>query len=123
MMRDVAKAGMNSVANVNMCLKIVGVTSLSHLGLSEKKEVVSVRVLQLGFPATILEAYAAFEGEKDTDSSAADNAPAAALADDQLECQLAPPAGDSTQYSCPPPQRPNVLRPACFTGVVPPISW
>jgi hypothetical protein len=29
MMRDVANAGMNSVANVNMCLKIVGVTPLS----------------------------------------------------------------------------------------------
>jgi hypothetical protein len=33
----------------------------------------------------------AVEGEKDTDSSAADNAPAAALTDDQLERQLAPP--------------------------------
>jgi hypothetical protein len=35
----------------------------------------------------------AFEGEKDTDSPAADNAPAAALTDDQLERQLPPPAG------------------------------
>jgi hypothetical protein len=37
MMRDVAYAGMNSVANVNICLKIVGVTSLSP-ALPEKEE-------------------------------------------------------------------------------------
>jgi hypothetical protein len=80
---------MNSVANVNMCLKIVSVTSLSQLCLSKKKEAVSVRLLQFGFTATDLEeAYMAFEGEKDMDSLAADNAPAAALTDDQLERQL-----------------------------------
>jgi hypothetical protein len=39
------------------------------------------------------EVYMAFEGEKDTDSPAADNAPAAALTDDQLERQLEPPTG------------------------------
>jgi hypothetical protein len=49
MMLDVSNAAMSSVANVIMCLKIVGVTSLSHLCLSEKKEVVSVRLLQFGF--------------------------------------------------------------------------
>jgi hypothetical protein len=38
----------------------------------------------------------AFEGEKETDCPPADNAPAAALTDDQLERQLAPPAGNST---------------------------
>jgi hypothetical protein len=64
----------------------------------------------------------AFEGEKDTDSPAADNAPAAALTDDQLERQVALPAGNSTQYSCPPPPRPTVPRPARFTGVVP-LRW
>jgi hypothetical protein len=85
MMRDVAYAGMNSVANVNICLKIVGVTSLSQRCLSKKKEVVSVRLLQFGFTATDLEdPYMAVEGEKD-DSPAVDNAPAAALTDDQLE--------------------------------------
>jgi hypothetical protein len=85
MMRDVVY-GMNSVANVNICLKIVGVTSLSQLCLS-KKEVVSVRLLQFGCTTTDLEeAYMAFEGEKD-DSPAVDNAPAAALTDDQLERQ------------------------------------
>jgi hypothetical protein len=87
MRRDVANAGMNSVANVNMCLKIVGVTSLSQLCL-HKKEVVSVRLLHSGFTATDLdEAYMAFKGEKDTYSPAADNSPAAALTDDQLERQ------------------------------------
>jgi hypothetical protein len=87
MMCDVAYAGMNSMANVNICLKIVGVTSPSQLCLSKKKEVVSVRLLQFGFTATDLEeAYMAFEGEKD-DSPAVDNAPAAALTDDQLERQ------------------------------------
>jgi hypothetical protein len=52
MMRDVANAGMNSVANVNMCLKIAGVVSLSLHCLGKKKEVVSVRLLQFGFTAT-----------------------------------------------------------------------
>jgi hypothetical protein len=52
MMRDVAIAGMNSVANVNMCLKIVGVTPLSQFCLSKKKEVVPVRLLQFGFTAS-----------------------------------------------------------------------
>jgi hypothetical protein len=52
MMRDFANAGMNSVTNVSMYLKIVGVTSLSQLCLSEKKEVMSVRLLQFGFTAT-----------------------------------------------------------------------
>jgi hypothetical protein len=63
----------------------------------------------------------AFEGEKDTDSPAADNAWAGALTDDQLERQLAPPAGNSTQYSCPPPPRSTVPRPVRFSGVVPPL--
>jgi hypothetical protein len=31
MMREVANAGMNSVANINMCLKIVGINFLSQL--------------------------------------------------------------------------------------------
>jgi hypothetical protein len=47
-----------------------------------------VRLLQFGFTATGLEeAYMALEGEKDTDSPAANNMPAAALTDDQLEGQ------------------------------------
>jgi hypothetical protein len=53
-MCDVASAGMNSVANLNMYLKIVGVTSLSQLCLSEIKEVMSVRLLQFGFTVTTL---------------------------------------------------------------------
>jgi hypothetical protein len=65
----------------------------------------------------------AFEGEKDKDSPAADNAPAAALTDDQLERQLAPPVGNSIRYSCPQPPRPTVPRPARFTGVDPPLRW
>jgi hypothetical protein len=52
MMRNVANAGMNSVANVNMCLNIVGVTYVSQLCLSKKKEAVSVSILQFGFTAT-----------------------------------------------------------------------
>jgi hypothetical protein len=52
MMRDVANAGMKSGANVNMCPKIVGDTSLSQLCLSLKKEIVPVRLLQFGFSAT-----------------------------------------------------------------------
>jgi hypothetical protein len=64
MRRDVANAGMNSVANVNMCLTIVGVASFSQLFL-HKKEVVSVRLLQSGFTATDLdEGYIVFKGEK-----------------------------------------------------------
>jgi hypothetical protein len=51
MIRDVVNAGMNSVANVNMCLKIVGVTSLSQLCPRKKKEVMSVRLLQFAFTA------------------------------------------------------------------------
>jgi hypothetical protein len=86
MTRDVANVGMNSMANVNMCLKIVGVTSLSQLCVSKRKEVVSVRLLQFGFTAIDLEeAYMAFEREKD--SPAADYAPTAALTDDQRERQ------------------------------------
>jgi hypothetical protein len=87
MMRDAAYAGMNLMAIVNICPKIVGVTSLSQLCLSKKKEVVSMRLLKFGFTATDLEeAYMAFEGAKD-DSPAVDNVPAAALTDDQLERQ------------------------------------
>jgi hypothetical protein len=87
MMRDAAYAGMNLMAIVNICPKIVGVTSLSQLCLSKKKEVVSMRLLKFGFTATDLqEAYMAFGGAKD-DSPAVDNVPAAALTDDQLERQ------------------------------------
>jgi hypothetical protein len=86
MMRDVANTGLTSVAIVNMCLKIVGVTSLSNLCLSTKKEVVSVRLLEFDFTDTDLEeAYLAFEGEKGMDCSADDNAPPAALTDDDLD--------------------------------------
>jgi hypothetical protein len=100
------------VANVNLCLKIVGVTLLSQLGLSEKKGGRVRAPLAVWLHRHYLEeAYMALEGEKDTDSPAADNAPAAALTDDQLDRQLAPPAGNSTQYSCPPPPRPTAPRP------------
>jgi hypothetical protein len=97
-MRDVANAGMNSVANVNMCLKIVGVTSLSQLCLSEKKAIVSVRLLQFGFTATTWRRRTWPSRGRRT-RTAAENALAAAPTGDQLERQLAPPAGDSTQYS------------------------
>jgi hypothetical protein len=123
MMRGVANAGMNSVANVNMYLKIVGVPSLSQLCLSEQKEVVSVRLLQFGFTATTGRRRTWLtRGRGHGDGPSADNARPAALTDYQLERQLAPPADDSTQYSCPPPRRPTVPRPARFTGVVPTLS-
>jgi hypothetical protein len=65
LMRDVANACMNSMANINMCLKIVGVTSLYQRCLSKNKKVVSVRLLQFGCTTMDLEEpYMAFEWEK-----------------------------------------------------------